>query len=349
VRCADLFIAGLAHRLPAAMEVTEAIAEGRYDAAEQEANEYTSVTVAEGEGEAPPEMAVEAARLALDRSRVPPEDVTLVLHASAWFQGIDYWPAASYIHRSVLGGGRYAPALDVQQMCNGALGAIELAASYLLADASRRAALVTTADRFGGAGFDRWRGDVRGIVYGDGAAAAVLARDGFARLLAISTIVDTGLEGMYRGAEPFTGAPGRPVDIRARRDAFAAMAGDAPGNVAERTTAGLSEAVHRTLGEAGVDLGDIDRFVFPNVGRHVLRTRYAEPLGLDLARTTWEWGRRTGHVGAADQLTGLAHLIESGQAGPGHRVMLIGIGAGFSWTCAVVELTAGPDRAARPG
>lgn len=341
MRCDDLFIAGLAHRLPAAVEVGEAIAGGRYDAAEQELNQYVSVTVSDGAS--PPEMAVEAGRLALGRSRIPAADVALVLHASAWFQGIAFWPAASYVHRHVLGGGgRFAPALDVQQMCNGALGAIELAASYLLAVPSRRSALVTTADRFGDPGFDRWRGDVRGIVYGDGAASVVLARTGFARLLAISTIVDTELEGMYRGDEPFGVAPGRPVDVRARREAFAAE-GFGASEVSGRTIAGLSEVVGLVLDEAGLKLGDVKRFVFPNVGLRGLRSAYAEPLGLDVASTTWEWGRRTGHVGAADQLTGLTHLVESGQVGPGDRVMLVGIGAGFSWTCAIVEVTDRPE------
>ena len=68
-----------------------------------------------------------------------------------------------------------------------------------------------------------------------------------------------------------------------------------------------------------------------------------EPLGLELASTAWSWGRRTGHVGGADQLTGLAELVETGAAGPGDRVMLVGIGAGFSWTCAVVEVLTPPS------
>ncbi|MFC4909664.1 ketoacyl-ACP synthase III family protein [Actinomadura gamaensis] len=342
MRCDGLFLAGLAHHLPPPVDVAGAVADGRYDASDRAADEYLSVTVATGE--APPEMAVAAARRALRRAGTPPSEIALLLHASAWFQGVDYWPAASYVHREVLGeAGRHAPAMDVQQMCAGALGALELAASYLAADASRGSALVTTADRFGGPGFDRWRADLSGLVYGDGAAAVVLARAGFARLLAVSTVVDTELEGMYRGDEPFAAAPGRPVDVRTRRAAFAAGAGRRVGSVAERTTAGLTEAVDRTLADAGLKIGDIDRFVFPNVGLRVLRTRYAEPLGLDVARTAWEWGRRTGHVGAADQLTGLAWLAESGGLGPGGRALLVGIGAGFAWTCAAVELTARPD------
>ncbi|MEV5569726.1 ketoacyl-ACP synthase III family protein [Spirillospora sp. NPDC052269] len=342
MRCDGLFLTALAHHLPAPANVAEAVSDGRYDPADLAADEYVSITVATDE--APPEMAVAAARAALRRAGTPPSDIALLLHASAWFQGLDYWPAASYVHREVLGDdGRYAPALDVQQMCGGAMGAIELAASYLLADASRRCALVTTADRFGGPGFDRWRADVPGLVYGDGAAAAVVGREGFARFLSVSTVVDTALEGMYRGDEPFATAPGRTVDVRARRAAFAAAdARRLSGRVGERITSGLVETVARTLDEAGLKLGDVDRAVFPNVGLRVLRTRYAEPLGLDVARTTWDWGRRTGHVGAADQLTGLTHLAESGLLEPGDRVLLVGIGAGFSWTCAALEVTGTP-------
>lgn len=331
MRCDGLFISGLAHRLPAMLDVGNAIAAGRYDPEEQSANDYASVTFADGE--APPEMAVRAGRLALERSGIPAADIALLLHASAWFQGVDYWPAASYVHREVLAGNRQAPAMDVRQMCNGSLGAVELAAAYLLADPGRRAALVTTADRYEDPGFDRWRGDVGGIVYGDGAAAVVVAREGFARILAVRTIVDTGLEAMYRGEESFSTTPGRAVDVRARRRAFMA----ATEGVADRTTAGLTESVERTLDDAGVKLADVGGFVFPNVGLRTLRTRYLAPLGIDLDATAWEWGRRTGHVGAADQLTGLAHLVETGRAGPGDRVLLIGIGAGFSWTCVLVE------------
>jgi 3-oxoacyl-[acyl-carrier-protein] synthase III len=96
------------------------------------------------------------------------------------------------------------------------------------------------------------------------------------------------------------------------------------------------------LEEAGIEAGGVARGVFPNVGLETLTTRYLAPLELKVEATAWEWGRRTGHVGAADQLTGLAELVESGAVGPGERVMLVGIGAGFSWTCAVVEVVAPP-------
>jgi 3-oxoacyl-[acyl-carrier-protein] synthase-3 len=344
MRCDGLFVAGIAHWLPAMVPVAEAVAAGAYDAQEQARNDYASVTVAEAD-DAPPVMAVRAARAALDRSSVAPGDISLLLHASFWFQGIDFWSAAPYIHNAVLPGNRHAPAIDISQMSNGSLGGVELAASYLAADPARRAALVTVADRFQLPGFDRWRSDVAGIVYGDGGAAIVLSRDGgFARLLAIVTVVDTRLESMYRGSQPFgarSGEAGWPLDNRARRRAH--LDGTGFETVVERTTAGLTGAVERALLESGVKRTDIARFVFPSVGLAGLSSRYLEPLGLDLPVTTWDWGRRTGHVGAADQIIGLAQLVDSGTLEPGQHAMLVGIGAGFSWSGAVVEI----DR--RPG
>ena len=50
-------------------------------------------------------------------------------------------------------------------------------------------------------------------------------------------------------------------------------------------------------------------------------------------------------MGAADQIIGLGNIVGSGQAGPGDHVLLVGIGAGFSWTAAVIEFAAN----ARPG
>lgn len=344
MRLDDLFVAGIGSWLPLAVDVAEAVADGRYDPAEQAANEYLSITVAGDE--APPDMAVRAGRQALARSGLPAGDIALLLHASLWYQGVDFWPAASYVHQHVLGEGRYAPAMDIHQMSNGSMAAIELAAAYLAADPGRRAALVTTADRLALPGFDRWRSDLRGIVYGDGAAALVLAREGFARLLSVVTITDSTLEGMYRGRQPFgtvSGHAGQPVDNRTRRTEFAV--GVDTGALGHRTRSGLTEAIERSLAEADLKLADVTRAVFPNLGATALRKAYLEPLGLDMAATAWEWGRRTGHVGAADQIIGLGNVADRGRPAPGDVVLLVGIGAGFSWTCAVVELIAEPSPA----
>lgn len=345
MRCDGVHLAGGAVWLPDRQPVADAVASGRYDAGEQAANAYDTVTVAgAGDDDAPPRMAARAGAAALARSGVDPDEVDLLLHASLWFQGVDFWGAAAYVHDQVLHGNRHAPALDVQQMSNGGLGALELAASYLQADPGRRSAVVTTGDRFHLPAFDRWRSDLPGIVYGDGAVGVVLSRSGgFARLLAIRTVVDTGLEGVYRGDGEFGLVPGdavRPVDNRRRRQEFADRTG--PDDVVGRAPRGVVEAVEATVADAGVAVADISRFVFPSVGREVLCKGYLEHLGVPVERTTFDLARQTAHVGAGDQLIGLVRLVEERALAPGDLVMLVGIGAGFSWTGAVVEMLEQP-------
>lgn len=340
MRFSDMYVAGVASWLPP----REPIGEGRYDPEEQAASAYESAAVAGGDDH-PPVMATRAGRVALERSGVAPDDVSLLLHVSMWYQGLDFWSSAPYIHRELLGDNHRALAMDVSQMCSGSVGGLEVAASYIAADPARRSALMTVADRFHPPGFDRWHTEGASIVYGDGAAGLVLSKDGgFARLLAVRTVVDTSLERMNRGADPFhivSPTSREAVDNQARREAYLGDVGN--DYVIERTSIGLADAVNGVLEEAGLEKGDIARFTFPNVGRGLLQAAYTKPLGIDVDATAWELGRTTGHVGTADQITGLTYFLEEGRIGPGDRVMLLGIGYGFFWSCAIVEIDEMPS------
>lgn len=337
MRFNDIYVAGVASWLPP----REPIGQGRYEPGEQEEHAYESASVAD---EMPPDMAVRAGRLALTRSGVDPAEVSLLLHAYAWYQGLDLWIASSYIHHALLGKNRAAQAIDLNQQCAGGVSALHLAADHLVADPARRAAIVTAAERWSAPGIDRWHTEGAHIIFGDGAGALVLARDrGFARLLAVNSVADTTLEQMNRGDSEFTlfspAAQGA-VDMRARIDAFLRQT---DGNeVVARLNQGHAEVVHGLLDEAGLTISDVSRFAFPNIGLGLL-TDLAKGLGIDVSQTAWELGRTTGHMGAADPITGLTYMLEQGQLSVGERVMLVGIGYGWFWTAALVECVEIPD------
>jgi 3-oxoacyl-[acyl-carrier-protein] synthase-3 len=338
----DLYVAGVASWLPA----REPLGPGRYEPEEQAEHGYDSVSVA-GLDETPPDMAIRVGRQALARARVDPAEVSLLLHAFVWYQGLDFWSPASYIHQALLGDNPTAQAIDVNQMCSGAMSAVQLAADHLVADPGRRAAIVTTADRFLSPGFDRWQVEGASIVYGDGAGALVLARGrGFARLLAVRSVADTTLEPMNRGDAEFalfSSASQRPVDNQLRRAEFFRQRD--VHQVIDRINAGLAGAVNGLLEEAGLSIADVSRFVFPNVGLGMLN-EFVKLFGIEVSQTVRELGRTTGHVGAADPITGLAYLLEQGELSVGDRVVLVGIGYGFFWSCALVECVEIPDWAA---
>jgi 3-oxoacyl-[acyl-carrier-protein] synthase-3 len=341
VRFNDIYLSGVASWLPP----REPIGQGRYEPGTQEEHDWESACVA-GDDETVVGMAVRAGQLAMTRSGVDPAEVSMLLHAHTWFQGLDVWTASSYIHHALLGDNRIAPALDLNQQCPGSMSAVQLGAEHLVADPGRRAVVVTTADRFALPGLDRWHAEGPEFILGDGAAAMVLTRDhGFARLLATSSVADTSLEPMSRGDSPFTlysQAYKTPIDAHERTKQFLQKGTMDVSEVAARLTRGHADAVHGLLDQAGLKIGDVSRFVFPNVGLSQLAD-LVEPLGIEVARTTWELGRTTGHVGAADPINGLTYLVEQGQLAVGDRVMLVGIGAGFFWSGALVECVEVPD------
>ncbi|MFJ8795357.1 ketoacyl-ACP synthase III family protein [Streptomyces sp. NPDC102462] len=330
-----LYIAAASSWLPERLTLDEAERAGLADRVRVWNTGIESVCVSTDKSA--PEMAVLAARDALGRAEVGPEDLHLLLHACAYHQGHDMWPAASYVQRFC--GGGSCPAVEVRQMSNGGMAALELAAGYLRAH-DRPTALVTTADRFCLPGFDRWRSD-SSTVCGDGGTAVVVStRTGFAELRGLATVSDSGLEHGSR-SERFSDAPlaaQAPIDLNS--DALVRELGVEP--LLNRIEAGQREAFDRACAQADVKLSDIDWYVLPNLGRTRMRAQYFDPFGIDPQRSTWSWGRRVGHLGAGDQFAGLAHLVSEGALEPGQTCLLAGVGAGFTWTAGVLEIIAKP-------
>ncbi|SDW71703.1 3-oxoacyl-[acyl-carrier-protein] synthase-3 [Amycolatopsis xylanica] len=340
MRFDELFIAGVGSYLPKTVDVDEAVADGRYDAEEQAGSGQLAVAVA-GDGETQPEMAALAGRVALERSGRRPDEVALLLHAVTGHNGLEGWNSAAYLQKRVLGGAGIS--FEIRQLSNGAIASVELAGAYLAAS-GLDAAIITSADRFAEPAWDRWRSSW-GLVFADGASAAVLSRDGgFARVLSAVTVSDPDLEVLHRGSLPFTAAPdtgGYPIDFRARTlDSSYDIGFD---EVSARMATGLKSAVARATEEAGVSVADARHCVVPHFGRELLHRECLGVLGIDLARTTWSWAAHIGHLGAADQFAGLTYLTEAGALAPGDRVLLLGIGGGFNWTCVVLEITGHPS------
>ncbi|MER7706504.1 ketoacyl-ACP synthase III family protein [Kitasatospora sp. NPDC097605] len=338
MRYEDVYVAATGSALPPEVPVEEALAAGLVDRRTAVSTGVRAVTVA-GPGDSPPELAARAAADALARSGHTPAEVQLLLHATVWYQGHDLWPPASYVQRVAIG--NQCPAVEVRQMSNGGMAALELAAAFLGSPAGQHgaAAVLTAADRFAGQHFDRWRSDP-GTVYGDGGSALVLSRrGGFARLRSLVTVSDPELEGMHRGDDPFgTGLGGlrSPIDLDPLKRQFLATAGKS--FVLARTMAGQDTALKQALAEADAGLDDITTLVLPHFGRRRLQAVFLERLGIDIARTTWEFGSGVGHLGAADQFAGLDHLAATGRLRPGDRCLVMGVGAGFTWSCAVLEI-----------
>ncbi|HSV68379.1 MAG TPA: ketoacyl-ACP synthase III family protein [Mycobacteriales bacterium] len=343
MRWKDVYIAGLGAYLPEQVVTTEeAVAAGWYDAAAAETNGVRAVRVA-GDDESGPTMAAAAGRQAVERSGHGKDELGLVLHASLGHQGQDFWTPAHYVQNEAAGGS--GAAIELRQGSNGGLAGVELAASYLTARPDVTAALVTTGDTFKLPYIDRWRSDDQ-TVYGDGAGAIVLSkRAGFARLRSTASRSEASLEPLYRGVDGWTAAPGnggQPANLTQRKSDWLLRNEDGYDDALALISKNFGEALQAALDDAGTDLAGTQWFVHANVSRMIAEWGFYNALGISRASTPYDWGLDYGHMGGGDQLIGMNRLVETGAPKPGDLLVTVGVGIGFMWTVAVVELLETP-------
>ncbi|MFG2063942.1 ketoacyl-ACP synthase III family protein [Micromonospora sp. NPDC048871] len=341
MRFDDIWVAGTGATLGDPVPVSGAVAAGAYSA---EAAASTGMISYSQSTQAPPEMAVSSGRQAIKAAAEHAVEIgptSLHLHSHAGFQGIDQWSAACWIAGELIGTQLDTMPITVAAWSNGSIASLEVAANALTANPALPSALITVADRFGPPG-DRFHTSP-GMVFGDGAAAAVLTRGaGRFRLLSCVAEADTVLGGLARGDEPFRLSPSpEPADSRRRTREFLAQGEVSLRDIQTRTTQRVRSVVSRALDEAQVSPDQVDWMVTPFVGRTLYHNSFVRPLDFTPRNTLLEFGLTIGHLGAADQILGLHHLAGSDLLEPGSRILLIGTGMGFTFSAAV--LTAGDD------
>jgi 3-oxoacyl-[acyl-carrier-protein] synthase-3 len=307
MRFADLWVQGTGSTLGELTPVADAVADGRCPPHRAEKTGIVSVSES---SRTPPEMTVDAARTALAQAGNPVPG--LHLHAGAYIQGPDLSSAACKIAGEVIGPELAGLTMEISALSNGSVAGLELAASVLSGRPDVGCALVTAADQFPVNSIDRWSVDA-GIVVGDGAAAAVLGRaQGKLQLLSA-------------------------VSFSAPRLEADRSAGHDRSSVLDKTADGTRRVLEHALAEAECGLADARWVLPPFFGRDLATKSYLAPLGLDPRRTLLEYGLRTGHVGAVDQLLGLDHVVRAGRLRTGDVIVLLGVGNGFTFSCAVLR------------
>lgn len=278
------------------------------------------------------EMALQAVR---GLRHLADERLRWVFHASVHDQGMGvFWnPAAAVLAELNLHDALPLP-LSLRQGCNGLLAALDMAVRQVHAAPTERALLVGS-DRFAGTAFCRVTSDY-GIVYGDAAVALVLGRGpGLARVVAVETVTDPALASLHHSPGPDL------CDVRSAKRRFLMAHGQ--HRLRNGTRAALTALKRRLVRHLRPQA--LRHVLCPHLGRDLLRDNYfsvfegAEPL------CPMHLGLALGHLGTSDQLVALHHLLRTGAAQPGEQVLLIGAGAGFSWTAVLLDLLAPPPAA----
>jgi 3-oxoacyl-[acyl-carrier-protein] synthase-3 len=266
-----------------------------------------------GPGERLSEFAARAGARALSRAGVDAADVDLVLVATLTQD--ELMPNAAPVVAHAVGADR-AGAIDLGAACTGFLSGLSLAAAQIETGRAEHVLLI-------GADFTTrivdWDDKRTAPLFGDGVGAVVVG-PAEGDLGAIGPII-LGADG--------SGAPAIHIDHGERK-----LRMDGP-EVYRNAVARMGEATRAAVEGAGLNLEDIDLFVFHQANGRILRA-LAEKLGLPPERVV-DVIENLGNSSAATLPLGLAAAEREGRLRPGSRVLLSAFGAGFTWGAGVIE------------
>lgn len=258
------------------------------------------------------DLATEAARKALADAETEAADIDLVIVATV--TGEMLCPAAAPVVAANIGCD-CAAAFDLNAACTGFLSGLTMASSWLATGAAERA-LVVGADLMYRV-IDHDDRSTAGI-FADGGGAVVLAPcSGEGRIGRVNLGSDGG-----RG----------PLVEATREEAIVRMNGHDTFRQAVRR---ISESTEQALADAGLELDEIDLFVYHQANSRILQA-VGEKLSLDPARVVDCIGEY-GNTSAGSIPIALGVGREDGRLKSGSRVMLGAFGGGLTWGAGVIE------------
>jgi len=265
------------------------------------------------------DLAVHAARRALDDARISPDEIDLIIVATTTPDLT--FPATAAIVQQKLGM-HHGAAFDIQAVCSGFVYGMVTADSFLKNGVARRALVIgaETTSRI----LD-WTDRTTCVLFGDGAGAAVveLGGDGERGILASSLRSD----GHFADKLNTTGGPSSTRTI-----GHVHMEGK---EVFRHAVGKITDVVENVLSATGYTVKDLDWFV-----PHQANLRIIEGAGQKLhipPEKVVITVDRHANTSAASVPLALTEAVRDGRIKRGDLVMIEAMGGGFTWGASLIR------------
>jgi 3-oxoacyl-[acyl-carrier-protein] synthase-3 len=264
-------------------------------------------------------LGARAARAAIEAAGLQPADIDLIIVATST---PDYvFPSTACLVQRDLGivG---CPAFDVQAVCSGFAYAMGVADAMIRAGSGHRALVI------GAEVFSRildWNDRGTCVLFGDGAGAVVLERSDRPGVLATALHADGRHESILRTA-------GCLANGNVTGHPFLTMDGQAVFKLAVSV---LDEVARETVAAAGLSVSDIDWLIPHQANVRILQAT-GRKLGIPPERVVVTVDQHA-NTSAASVPLALDVAVRDGRIRAGHRVMLEGVGGGFTWGAVFVQ------------
>jgi 3-oxoacyl-[acyl-carrier-protein] synthase-3 len=272
------------------------------------------------------DLAVEAARMALDAASLKPEDIDLILVATATPDMI--FPATACIVQDRLGA-KKAAAFDILAACSGFLFALASADAFIRSGIYKKA-LVIGAETL--SKITDWTDRNTCVLFGDGAGAVVLVAEEDGRGI-LSTHLHTDGSMADLLCIPGGGSlnPASLLSVESGLH-FIKMKGNETFKVAVRA---LEEVVVEALEHNGYSSSDIDVLVPHQANLRIIQAT-AKRLNLPMEKVVITLNKY-GNTSAASVPMALDEAVRDGRIKDGSLVILEAFGGGLSWASALIK------------
>lgn len=260
-----------------------------------------------------------AAQRALEMAGVAGDQLDLIIVATSTPDFI--FPSTACLIQGKLGN-KGAAAFDVQAVCAGFTYALGIAEKFIRSG-SHKKALVIGAEVF--SRILDWNDRGTCVLFGDGAGAVVLEASQQPGILATAMHADGSQNGILN-------VPGQICGGQVTGDPFLRMDGQAVFKFAVRVLADVAEEVCQT---AGVQTSEID-WLIPHQANIRIIEATGKKLKVDRDKVIVTVDRH-GNTSAASVPLALDEAVRDGRIQRGQKVLLEGVGGGFTWGAALLE------------
>jgi 3-oxoacyl-[acyl-carrier-protein] synthase-3 len=307
-------IVGTGSYLPSRVMTNDEFA-SRLDTSDAWIRERTGIVerhIAEA-SQASSDLALPASRAALQAASLKPEDIDLIIVATST---PDYvFPSTACLLQAKLGV-RGPAAFDVQAVCSGFVYGLATADAFIKGGAARRALVV------GAEVFSRildWNDRTTCVLFGDGAGAVVLAADSRPGIHASILHADGSQADILS-------VPGNVSRGCIVGSPYLQMNGQGVFKFAVKV---LEDSARETLAAARMKLDDVD-WLIPHQANVRILDATLRKLGLPHDKLVVTVDRH-GNTSAASIPLALDEYVRAGKIRPGQRVLMQGVGGGFTW------------------
>jgi 3-oxoacyl-[acyl-carrier-protein] synthase III len=265
------------------------------------------------------DLALEACQAALLAANLPASEIDLIIFATSTPDQI--FPSSACLLQSKLGikGGA---AFDIQAVCSGFVYALSIADKFIRSG-QNQCALVVGAEVF--SRILDWNDRGTAVLFGDGAGAVVLRADSSPGILG-SVLHADGSQAKLLSV------PGAICGGKVTGTPFLQMDGQGVFKFAVKV---LDEVARETLAKCNLSVSDID-WLIPHQANARILDATARRLGIPAERVIVTVDKHA-NTSAASVPLALDCAVRDGRVKRGEKVMLEGVGGGFTWGAVLFE------------